>query len=81
MRTQLGMKYKDRITTFVGIATGRVEYLTGCNQVLLSPAVGDDGKLRDAHWFDEQRLEQVGTDVIELDNSNAPGCDIPAPKY
>lgn len=77
---QLGRKYRDRITGFTGVATGYVTYITGCNQVLLAPTVGQDGTLRDSSWFDEQRLEQVGSELVELDNGNTPGCDKAAPK-
>lgn len=33
---KLGQKAKDRITGFAGTITGKVEYITGCNQVLLA---------------------------------------------
>ena len=36
---------------------GVCDYLTGCRQVLLSPRVDDDGKLRESLWFDESRVE------------------------
>ena len=52
----LGHKVKDRITGFTGIVIGRVEYLTGCNQVLVAAPVGADGALKDSHWIDEQRV-------------------------
>lgn len=45
---ELGRKYKDKITGFEGVATGYVRYLTGCNQVLLAPAVDSTGALREA---------------------------------
>jgi hypothetical protein len=78
----LGWTYKDKVTGFEGMATGRVEYLTGCHQVLLNPTVDKEGKLRDANWFDEQRLETVPTIApMELDNSSTPGPDKQAPKY
>lgn len=78
---QLGKKYGDKITKFVGVATGRCIYLSGCNQILLTPTIDKDGKIKDAHWFDEQRLEQIGDEEIVLDNGDTPGFDQPAPKY
>lgn len=75
----LGRKYKDKITGFVGIATGHAKYISGCSQVLLAPSVTNEGAMRDANWFDEQRLEGVGDDVVTLDNSVTPGCDKSAP--
>src|SRR3546814_1776690 len=53
---QLGQKVKDKITGFTGIVTGYVTYITGCNQALFAPQVGQDGAIKDACWFDEQRL-------------------------
>ncbi len=76
---ELGATYKDKITGFQGVCTGKVQYLTGCNQALIVPKAAEDGSLRDAIWFDEQRLDQVGGERIELDNGKNPGCDIPAP--
>lgn len=80
MATQLGRKYRDRITGFSGMATGRVVYISGCNQVLVSPPVDGDGKPRDPQWFDEQRLEDLGGETLVLDNAATPGPDLPAPK-
>jgi hypothetical protein len=80
MAIELGRSYRDRITGFKGMATGHVRYISGCNQVLLAPPVDKDGKLRDAQWFDEQRLEDQGGKTLVLDNSKTPGFDAPAPK-
>lgn len=76
---QLGIKGKDKITGFQGIVVGYVQYISGCNQVLLSPEVDEKGAHRDAHWFDVQRIEQIGDSKIVLDNGATPGCDIAAP--
>lgn len=76
----LGQKYKDKITGFEGVATGYVQYISGCNQALLAPQVGIDGAVRDSHWFDVQRIEAQGGDVIVLDNGATPGCDRAAPR-
>ena len=80
MKTELGTRARDRITGFEGRVTGRCEYITGCNQVLLAPPVGANGEAREAHWFDEQRLEILDNgERITLDNGDTPGCDKPAP--
>lgn len=76
----LGAKYRDRITKFEGVATGFVQYISGCNQVLLAPDVDKEGKLRDSQWFDVQRIERQVEPVISLDNTTTPGFDAPAPK-
>lgn len=77
---KLGATYEDKITGFRGIATGHVRYMTGCNQVLLQPRVGGDGKKIEPEWFDEQRLDDLGVPVVALDNTKTPGFDAPAPK-
>jgi hypothetical protein len=79
---ELGKNYRDRVTGFEGMATGHVRYMTGCNQVLLAPRVGKDGKVPDSQWFDEQRLEVADKKpALVLDNTRTPGPDKPAPKY
>lgn len=81
MKAEFGLVYRDRITGFSGIATGRTEYISGCTQVLIAPRVDDNGAFRESQWFDEQRLELMpGANVIELDNGETPGADRPAPK-
>ncbi len=74
----LGMTVVDRITGFKGVVTGYVRYLTGCNQALVCPPVGDDGALRDSTWFDEQRLI-VREDMapVLLDNRAATASTVP----
>jgi hypothetical protein len=73
-----GQTLRDVVTGFVGVATGRVEYLTGCTQFLLNPKVDDKNTPGEGRWFDEDRLEVLAVDVIALPRTNA-GCDIPAP--
>lgn len=80
MKTQLGNTYIDAITGFTGVATGRVEYITGCNQILLAPKTADPGTESKPAWFDEQRLLPVAnTTTVVLENGTTPGCDIAAP--
>ena len=57
------------------MVTGYVQYITGCNQALVVPPVDKEGKKPDGHWFDEQRLRQVGDEVIRLENGSHPGPD------
>lgn len=81
MNIVLGNTYTDRITGFTGIAVGHCEYLTGCNQTLLSPRGSDSGKRPESEWFDDQRLEiNLGVEPFELDNGATPGCDKAAPR-
>jgi hypothetical protein len=80
MKIELGTTAKDVITGFTGIVIGRVEYLTGCNQVLLSPKVAKDGSIRSSEWFDEQRCTVSSKTKVTLDNGPNPGFDRAAPK-
>jgi hypothetical protein len=73
---KLGSFAKDRITNFAGVVTGHAEYITGCDQYLLSPRNSD----KEPRWFDEQRLDVDPIIApITIDNSNGAGADIPAP--
>jgi len=76
----LGQSVKDIITGFSGVVTGRVEYITGCNQVLVAPKVGKDGAHVDSYWIDEQRVEVLKKKRVVLDNGSTPGFDKAAPK-
>ena len=78
---QLGNKVRDKVTGFTGIAIGRTDYLFGCRQYGVAPAVGDDGKLNNVCWFDVGRLEVVDTGVspasVQTDDPGGEGGDIP----
>jgi len=52
-KVYLGDEVKDSISEFKGIATCRIEYLTGCVQIQIT-AEGTGGKIEE--WIDEQRL-------------------------
>jgi hypothetical protein len=80
--TQLGATYRDKITGFQGVATGYVQYITGCNQVLIAPKANDGGSaMKTPEWLDEQRLDVVPNEpVIVLDNGASPGFDRSAPR-
>lgn len=81
MNDLLGKSGKDVVTGFEGTIVGIVNYLTGCNQLLLQPqAVGGDYK--DGKWFDDGRVT-IGEQKINPENikSTKDGCDIPAPGY
>ena len=55
-KVKLGDTVRDTITGFKGVATGVVDYLTGCRQFLVNPPVDDKGDVRKSQWFDEDRL-------------------------
>ncbi|CCF19104.1 protein of unknown function [Pseudorhizobium banfieldiae] len=81
MHDSIGKTYRDKITGFQGVATGHVDYITGCNQTLLQPKSADPAKRAEAEWFDDQRLEEVpNVNRIILNNGQTPGFDREAPK-
>lgn len=79
----LGNTVQDLVTGFVGVATGYITYLSGCNQYLCVPKVGADGKIGESVWFDEQRLVRVpGTEDVVLNNVVAGGEHrLPPPQH
>jgi len=79
MKIKLGTTYEDRITGFVGVATGFVEYISGCKQVLLAPTA-KDGEFKEPQWFDAQRVIPTEAKEIVLDNTETPGFGPEAPK-
>lgn len=55
----LGIKVRDRVTSFEGIVSTISFDLYGCVQAIVTPHVDKDGKLPDGRWFDIHRLEAV----------------------
>ena len=56
---EFGRVYRDHITGFTGKCTGKVQYISGCDQVLLMPTVDEKGDTRKGEWFDDERLIDV----------------------
>lgn len=79
MRSEfLGKKVKDIVTDFEGIAIGHVQYLTGCDQILVVPKA-QDGKAAEGHWYDVNRIEITDANKLSLDTSENKGACDPAP--
>jgi len=78
MKIELGQKVKDSITGFVGVVTGRCEYITGCHQVLVQPPVKKEGDYQDPQWFDEDRAQILDAEIFKLPITAA-GFGEPAP--
>lgn len=53
----LGLHVRDRVTNVEGIVTTISFDLYGCIQAVVHPGQDKDGKLRDQHWFDINRLK------------------------
>jgi hypothetical protein len=85
-KVELGTPVSDSITGFTGVVTGRVEYITGCHQLLVQPPVKKDGELIEPRWFDEPRCVVakkggLGRRVRDaLAGADRPGADRPAPR-
>lgn len=71
-----GKKATDKVTGFTGTATAVSYYMYGCEQVCLTPGIGDDGKTRDQEWFDIGRLD-FHEQVVSPSETAAerPGCE------
>lgn len=68
---KLGSRVKDKITGFEGIAIASVTYLTGCEQIGITPPLDKDGKLVETQYFDITRLEVIDDAAfIPADRSN-----------
>ena len=84
-KVDLGDECKDVVTSFVGIAIARTEWLNGCARVMLQPPVGKDGKCPDPVQFDEPQLliikkqkvdgpKQVETSLKTSGRTGGPGA-------
>ena len=68
-KTLIGHYGKDAITGFHGRITGVASYITGCDQVCLTPSMKDDGKIEDGRWYDVNRIDLV----LEKGHISLPG--------
>lgn len=77
---ELGQKAKDKITGFVGVITGRAQYLYGCDQYCLVPPA-KDGKIEQGQWFDEGRILVTGPYItaaeVRVEKPGGPNRDCP----
>lgn len=79
---RLGLQMRDTITGFVGIATGKVEYLNGCVQFCLKAPMSADGKIEDGQWVDVGQLEVVGRGIfVTKKDVGGPASDTPSAAY
>ena len=75
-----GASVQCKVTGFEGVVTGRVDYITGCNQYLVQPKVKADGTVVEPRWIDEHRLSvQAHVAVLTLVQGDRPGADASAP--
>jgi len=74
---KLGSKVRDIYTGLTGIAVGRTEYLYGCSRIIVEPTELKDGKVIDAHYFDEQRIEVLEENPAQVSKDSRPSATIP----
>lgn len=75
-----GDQVKERVSGLVGIVTGSVNYITGCNQHLVTLKPKDDFTEPVVLWYDESRLDLISESKVVLDISGEkPGADKVAP--
>ena len=68
-----GDEVADIVTGFTGVVTAKALYATGCNQVLVSPPVGSDGRFVDGQWFDVERLNIRLPGKVRIETSPSGG--------
>lgn len=74
-RFENGVRVRDVISGFEGVITGRADYITGCNQMLVNPQKVADGKIVAGEWIDEHRLAEIpGADRLVVGAGAAPGA-------
>jgi len=76
-RFKLGEKVKCKVTGFKGTITARIEYLNDCLQYCVDPKVDKEGKMKKAHYIDEEQLELQKSRKTSRENAYAPGGDMP----
>ena len=76
---KLGELYKDRITSFEGIAIAKTEYLNGCVSVLIKPqGLTKDGGMKEGEWIDSQNL--IDNSKIEVGGPGPTPPPYPTPR-
>lgn len=82
----MGTQVKDLITGVTGMVTAVTQYITGCDQLLVSvpPDPEKPNVMPDSIWLDDSRLVRIGKDklVLEVEGPDAAkpkGFGPPAP--
>jgi len=70
----LGHTVKDILTGFSGVVTGSAQYLTGCDQVSVTPTMTEVGKYPDGVWLDINRVEVLDNPVTTIDTTTDKGA-------
>jgi hypothetical protein len=75
----LGQRVKDKLTGFEGLVTGRAQYITGCDQLLVQPSLNGKGEFVEARWLDEPRLDITESSQVMINMTSDKGGDKAAP--
>lgn len=70
LKVELGDEVKDVVTGFKGVVFGITVFLQGCRRIGIQPPVDKDGKLADAHWFDEPQIEVIRKGKVRIEQQN-----------
>ena len=60
---EFGKTYRDIVSGFEGICTGKVEWMYGCTQYILAPKVESTSKKEYSSTFFEKQLEEVDAGI------------------
>lgn len=64
---ELGMKLRDKVTGFEGIATAKIVFLNGCVQYCLKPKLSEEekkkGNFTEGQYIDIEQLEKIGDGI------------------
>jgi len=80
---ELGEQVKSMTTGVKGTITGRVQYITGCDQYCIQPKSKDGRSKPDSIWIDENAIKRCKGKRLKIDNSSIKGGvqDSPKAKY
>ena len=76
---KLGDLVADSVSGFKGIAIGQSTFLYGCRRIGIQPPIDKDGKLPEAHWFDEPQLQKVEPEVCKVGSRETGGPMVNVP--
>lgn len=75
----LGDEVIDSIENFRGIVVGTVQFISGCDQLLVQPPIGEDGKRITGYWIDIDRIKIIKRAVHQRAKVDRVGADGQAP--
>ena len=81
MDEKFGKKARDKVTGLIGIITGKIVWMYGCNQYCIVPPVDKEGKVVEGSWFDEGRIEIIEDAIepkdVQVERGGADNANIP----